>query len=293
MISYLIKESFRGFRNAKFSAIASIFTISLSIILIAVYLNFSLNSSKLIRSIKEKVELEVFLDDDITADELKTLREKIRTIGGIKQISYISKDSAMKIFAKDFGSEMLEIFESNPLPASFKINLYDEYKSVERVNKIKNQILNFKDVNDVVFPQKNLELIDSNTSGYLFINLILIIVISLSAIFLVSNTIRLVISGRKNIIETLKLLGAKRSFIKFPFLLEGIIQGFLGSIFAVIILYLIYLYFKHNFSQSELKIEFIGFDYLIYLVLIGVFLGAFGSLLSLRRFLKTKFVINQ
>lgn len=287
-IGYIIKETLRGFNTAKFSTIASIFTITLSLILVSIYLTLSVNSNKLLKSIKDKVEIEVFLEDNVSMGDLNALRDKIKTIGGVKTITYVSKDDASKIFEKDFGKEMLEIFEFNPLPASLKINVYEEYKSLDIMNKIKSQIAAFPNVADIVFPEKNLELLEKNTSGWLFINLTVLILISITSIFLVSNTIRLVISAKKKNIETLYILGASKTFIKTPFVLEGFIQGLLGGVFSIGILYLIFLYFNTVMGQTELQFEFLGFDYLIYIVLIGIFLGVFGSTLSAGRFIKEK-----
>ena len=189
----------------------------------SVFFIFTVNSAKLIKSIKDKVEIEVFLIDDIKTDEITTLKEKIKTIGGIKSINYISKDSAAKIFERQFGKEMLEIYDFNPLPPSLKINLYDEYKTTERMNRIKTQVAGFPNVQDIIFPEKNLELIEKNTSGFTTINLIIMITISISSVFLVSNTIRLIINSKRKLIETFKLLGATRLFIMSPFLIEGFI----------------------------------------------------------------------
>ena len=259
----------------------------LSLILIAIYFTLSINSNKMIESIKEKVEIEVFLDDDISVTELDELKEKIKTIGGVKKITYISKEKAAEIFEKEFGKDMLEIFEVNPLPASLKINLYDEYKSIDRINKIKKQIAGFPKVQDIIYPEKNLEIIEKNTSGILFLNLVILIIITISSIFLVSNTIRLVISSKRKIIETLTLLGATKFFIRTPFIIEGFIQGFLGGLLSVALLYFLYVYFTSRFGQNELRLDFIGSQYLIYLILIGIFLGILGSAISVRRYLKT------
>ena len=283
---YLLKESLRGFNSAKLSTIASVITITLSLILIALYFTLSFNSNKLIKSIKDKVEIEVFIDDNLSQDDMNAIREKIRTIGGVKQITFVSKDDAAKIFEKEYGKEMLDLFESNPLPASFKINLYDEYKSLDRINKIKAQLSTVQNVNDIVFPEKNLELIEKNTSGFLYINLVVLIIITISSIFLVSNTIRLVITSRRKIISTFKLLGATNSFIMIPFIIEGFLQGFFGGIFASVILYFILIVYSSRFSQNEIKLDFFGFEYLVYLILIGIVLGILGSTFSVKRFLK-------
>ena len=100
---YLLKESLRGFNSAKLSTIASVITITLSLILIALYFTLSFNSNKLIKSIKDKVEIEVFIDDNLSQDDMNAIREKIRTIGGVKQITFVSKDDAAKIFEKEYG----------------------------------------------------------------------------------------------------------------------------------------------------------------------------------------------
>lgn len=285
-INYLTKEAFRGLNKAKLSTTTAIFTITLSLILISIFISLSLYSNRLIKAIKDKVEIEVFLADDISSDELSELKEKIKTIGGVKNITYISKEDALKIFENEFGKEMLEILDYNPLPASIKINLYDEYKSIERLNKIKQQISALPKVDDIKFPEKYLEIIEKNSSLILTINLVSLVLISLSSIFLVSNTVRLVISSRIKLIELLKLLGAKTSFIVSPFIIEGFIIGLFGVVFALIILFLFNIYLSSPFFKNELKITLISYDYIIYIVLIGLFLGIFGSGISVRRFLK-------
>jgi cell division transport system permease protein len=285
-IGYLYKEAIRGFSNAKLSTFASIITITLSLILIAIYFLFTVNSNRIIKNIKDKVEIEVFLMDDIKTDDLNSVKEKLRSIGGVKNITYVSKDEAAKIFSEEFGSDMLDIYEYNPLPASFKMNLYDEYKTIDRINKIKTQITNIPQITDTQFPEKNLELIESKTSGFLFINLVIMIIITISSIFLVSNTIRLIISSRSKIIDTFKLLGAKRSFIMIPFLIEGFIQGLAGSLLALSALYLFFTVFVAKFESTDLHIELLGTEVALYIILIGVSLGIAGSYFSVFKYLK-------
>ncbi len=285
-INYLTKEAFRGLTKAKLSTSTAVFTITLSLILISIFISLSLYSNRLIKAIKDKVEIEVFLADDISTEELNGLKEKIKTIGGVKNITYVSKEEALKIFENEFGKEMLEILEYNPLPASIKINLYDEYKSTERLNKIKQQIASLPKVDDIKFPEKYLEIIEKNSSLILTINLVSLVLISLSSIFLVSNTVRLVIGSRRKLIELLKLLGAKTSFIVSPFVIEGFIIGLFGVIFALIILFLFNIYLSSPFFKNELKITFISYEFIIYIVIIGLFLGVFGSLISVKRFLR-------
>lgn len=279
---YLLKESFRGFNSAKLSTFASVITITLSLILITIYYTLSVNSNRIIKSIKDKVELEVFLLEPSSGESIDSLKERIKRIGGVKQITYVSKDEAAKIFEEGFGKEMLDVFEENPLPASIRIALYEEYKTTDRINKIREQLLQMPLADDVVYPKQSLQLIEGSSSTVLSLNLVILIIVTLSSVFLVSNTIRLVISSKKKIIETLKLLGATRTFIRTPYIIEGLIQGLLGGIFAVIILYTIF----SLLDVSALTVDFINaFNFLI-LISIGISLGILGSSLSVGKFLK-------
>jgi len=258
----------------------------LSLVLMAVYFLFTINSNKLVKNLRDKVEIEAFLNDGIKTEELNALKDKIRAIGGVKSINYISKEEAAKIFEAEFGKGMLEIYDYNPLPASLKINLYDEYKTLERINKIKMQLSAIPQVSDVQFPAKNLELIETKASGFLLINLVIMIIITISSIFLVSNTIRLIINSRSRIIETFKLLGGTKSFIMIPFLIEGFIQGLLGSLASLAALFLFFSYFTSKFESSDFKIELLGTDLIVYIVIIGILLGIAGSYFSVKKYLK-------
>jgi cell division transport system permease protein len=285
-IRYIYKEAIRGFSTAKISTLASMLTIAISLILMSIYFLFTLNSNKLIKSIKDKVEIEVFLTDDIRPEELTPLKDKIKSIGGVKNLVYISEDEAAKIFEAEFGKEMLEIYDYNPLPASIRISLYDEYKTTERIKKIKSQIETSPLVYEIVFPEKNLELIEEKTSGYLFINLIVMIIITLSSIFLVSNTIRLIINSRQKTIEIFKLLGATKTFTMLPYLAEGFIQGILGSFFAIALMLTLTTVAISKFGNLDIKIDVLTNDIMLYMLLIGVFLGLIGSYFSVKKYLK-------
>ncbi len=283
---YLFKEALRGFSSAKLSTIASVITIMLSLVLMAVYFLFTINSNKLVKNLRDKVEIEAFLNDGIKSEDLNSLKDKIRAIGGVKSINYISKEEAAKIFEAEFGKGMLEIYDYNPLPASFKINLYDEYKTLERINRIKMTLSAYPQVSDVQFPAKNLELIETKASGFLVLNLVIMVIITISSIFLVSNTIRLIINSRSRIINTFKLLGGTKSFIMIPFLIEGFIQGLIGSLAAVSVLYLFLSFFTAKFENSDFKIELLGTDIVVYIIVIGIVLGITGSYFSVKKYLK-------
>lgn len=284
--NYLIKESLRGFNSAKLSTLASVSTIALSLIIIGIYFFISLNSSSYTKKIKDKVELEVFLQDGYSINELDSLKENLKRLGGVKQISFVSKEEAAKIFEKEYGKEMLDIMESNPLPASFKISLYDEYKTIDKIEKLKKQISDLGFVSEVIYPKKNLEMVDKNLSSILSLNLIILIVITISSIFLVSNTIRLVIASKEKLIYTMKLLGGTKKFIRSPFLIEGLMQGLIGGIIAAMFLYFLMNTVVGKFGEVNVNLEINSFLYILVVIVLGVLLGITGSAISIRRYLK-------
>jgi cell division transport system permease protein len=284
--SYYFKELWRYVKTARSSVISSTVVIGIAVLLLGIYLTISINSIKLMKMIRDKVEIDAYLLDDFPESNSGNLINSIKTIGGIKSVKFISKEEAAKIFAEDFGQDILEVFDYNPLPPSLKITLYDEYKTVDRLEKIKNEIKQFKEIDDVVYAQNNLEILERNSNSLVFLNLTLLLIITFASIFLVGNTIKLMISSKKNTIELMKLIGANKETIRTPFLLEGFFQGLAGSLFAVLILQLFLNYFYSTYTNSDFNFSIMDSTFLVLLIIFGTLLGFFGSVFSIRRFLK-------
>ena len=284
--SYYFREFVRYLKTAKSAVFSSTVVIALSVLLLGIFLTISINSVKLLKLIRDKVEIDAYLNDDIQPGALSRLTADIKTIGGVKNVTYISKEEAAKIFAEDFGQDILEVFDYNPLPASLKINLYDEYKTIDRIEKIKSELVKYKEINDVVYAQKNLEILERNSQSLVFLNLSLFVIITFSSIFLVGNTIRLMIQSKKDTIEVMKLIGATKETIRTPFIMEGFFQGFLGSILAVIILQIFLSYFYSTYTNNDFNFSIMDTKFLILLVIFGTLLGTLGSSISLRKYLR-------
>ncbi|KXK52404.1 MAG: cell division protein [Chlorobi bacterium OLB5] len=276
----------RYLKTAKSAVISSTIVIALAVLLLGIYLTISINSVKLLKLIRDKVELDAYLVDNIQPSEAGKLITSIKSIGGIKNVNFISKEEAAKLFAEEFGQDILEVFDHNPLPPSLKINLYDEYKTIDRIEKIKAELVKNKEVTDIVYAQKNLEIIERNSQSLVFLNLSLLVIITFSSIFLIGNTIRLMIIAKKDTIEIMKLIGATKETIRTPFIMEGFFQGFTGSLIAVIILQIFLGYFYATYTNNDFNFSIIDTKFLILLVIFGTLLGTLGSAISIRRFLK-------
>jgi len=284
-LRYTLKESFSGFKRAKLSSTITIFTITISLVLLSIFVIITLNAKMLVDSIRERVELEAFLESTITQDQIDNLRQRIQTTPGVARITYISKEEAAKIFKKEFGEDINDVLDFNPLPPSFKITLKEEYRTSEKVQEIYNRLIQLDGVESVRYRKTLLELLDKRAHLFTMISIGLGAIIGLSSIFLVSNTIRLAIYAKRKIIATMKLVGATRGFIRRPFIIEGILHGFIGGALATGFIYLLMEIAITQISPDVLSIIYIEPYFYGAIVVVGCVLGFFGSLISIRRFL--------
>lgn len=282
---YFLKEAFEGFGRATLSSIVSIFTICISLFLLGIFVLITLNLSRLIDDFREKVEIEVFLDKSLDSESIQLTEGAILSIQGVQSLAFISREMAMDILSKEIGMDNLaEALGDNPLPPSFKINLKKEFRTYAQITQIAEKLALIRGVDDVVYSRDLLKLVDERVKTITWIDLILGVIIAFSAVLLVSNTIRLTIYAKRDIVKTMKLVGASNGFIRRPFLIEGIIQGLIGGGLAVGLL--------HASTEAVRRyliseIEFSPY-YLYSLIVFGALLGLFGSLISIRFFLKER-----
>jgi len=285
-LSYTLKESISGFKRAKLSTFISIITISISLLLLGVFAVVTINTSRFIDSLRNAVEMEAFLQEPLTRDEITALQKRVTAIEGVARVVYVSKEEAAKIFKEEFGEDINTVIDFNPLPPSFKIFLSNTHKTVVQANAVYDKLVATEGIESVLYRKALLEFIDQKTATVHNVTLGLGILISLSAIFLVSNTIRLAIYAKRRLLRTMALVGATAGFIRIPFLLEGVIQGFFGGLLASGILYLLL-----EYSSRLLSIEFTEFIHMepvYYLSVLGcgIVLGLVGSIISVARFIR-------
>jgi cell division transport system permease protein len=285
-LSYTLRESLSGFTRTKLSSTISIITICISLLLLGVFAVITIHASRFIETIRNRVELEAFIQEPVTAEEIDDIARAIVSFDGVEKAVFISKEEAAQIFKQEFGEDITTVLDFNPLPPSFKISLQPGARTAAGAQALYERLRGLKGIEDVVYRRALLELIDQRAEAVNRVTLGLGILISLSAILLVSNTIRLAIYAKRKLIRTMELVGATWSFIRLPFLLEGGIQGLLGGILASGILYLV---IEHGirFASAELA-GYAHMDTLFYLLVVaaGTVLGLLGSLISVLRFIR-------
>ena len=282
---YAIKEGFSGFKRAKLSMFAAIFTICVSLLLLSFFTILFLNANNVVNSLREKVEMEAFLNEQLSSDQITEVKGMVEMLDGVRSVRYISKAEAAEIFKQEFGEDVYKVLNFNPLPASLKIYLKDGYKTAKHAEVISRQVKSIKGIDDVIYRKQLLEMLDQRAMIFLWITLGVGVFITISSIILVANTIRLAIYAKRKIIQTMKLIGATRNFIRTPFLLEGFLQGLLGGAIAAIVVFGLFSYLE-NWLTLPLS-EFARVQPYYYAVIIGIgcVLGLLGSMISVRRFI--------
>ncbi len=285
--SYTLKESISGFKRTKLSTFVSIVTISISLLLLGVFAVITINTSRFIDSLRDKVEMEAFLQEPMSRNDVADLIKAVTELPGVDNVIYVSKEEAAEIFKEQFGEDVKSVLEFNPLPSSLKVFLEEGYRTAQRANEVYEKLKATKGIESIIYRKALLEFIDQKTETAHNITLGLGLIISLSAIFLVSNTIRLAIYAKRRILHTMELVGATQWFIRLPFLLEGIIQGLVGGIVAAGILFGL-LEYAMRFLLTEIA-QYVHMGTPFYLLVIGagVALGLMGSVISVVRFIDT------
>jgi cell division transport system permease protein len=285
-LSYTVRESFSGFTRTKLSTTISIITIGISLVLLGIFAVISINTNRFIEMMRAKVEMEAFLQEPVTRERIGELVNRVLAVDGVDSLIYISKEEAAEIFKKEFGEDIKKVLDFNPLPPSFKIFIRSEYRTAVGVENIYKELIAIRGIDEIIYRKELLELIDKRTATINNVTLGLGILISISAILLVSNTIRLAIYAKRKLIRTMELVGATSMFIRLPFLLEGMIQGVGGGVLAVGLLYGLLQYaarlLAHDFSAYVLMPNS------FYLVVIGtgLALGLVGAIISIVRFMR-------
>lgn len=286
-LSYVIKEGTAGIARARLAAFTSIFSLFIAVLLMGTLARLGYNGYEVAQSLKKSIEIEVFLVDldEHTTDKLE---DHFKQQELVQQVSYISKDSAAAVFEKEFGSEGSSLADLKFLPASFRLSI-DSDAPVSRVDSLVQQIDKLRGIDEVRFNQQLLKQIQSNFRTVAMVGGGVGILILLASMILVFNTIRLTIYAKRNLIKAMKLVGATNSFIRRPFVVEGVIQGFIAGVLAVLVVYAGFHYILPDYIPQfgVLAWPFGRWYYLVgAMMLLSVFMGFVGSQWAARKFIR-------
>ncbi len=279
---FTIKEGLKGFKRARLSSTITITSIAFSHVLIGVFLILSMNLDQWISEFRSRMELEVFIESGISEKSGLLIKDAIVSIEGVNQVLYLSKDQAAQRFKKEFGRDIYDVLDTNPLPASCTVTVMDGYRTARSVRSISDKIGQIEGVDEVIYQKELLALIDHYLKIIYLAGGIIGLFLVVIAVVLLYNTVRLTIYARRDIIEIMNLVGATDAFIRRPFLVEGFIQGLTGALLANFFIYLIIITIK-SFIYPYLVFKP---ELYVILVLFGIMIGLFSSKMSISKHLK-------
>jgi len=296
---FFLKEALRALRRNAAPSLAAFATILITTLVLGVFIPVVRAATAKTNEVRNKIELEVYIHDDATNAEVTALGEKIRAIPHVEQTQFISKDQALKILRSRLGAERQAIVEDlpgNPLPRSYRIKLDDP----DNVGLVKNALQPAgadgkpkpisSAIDEVVDREDDTNKILSATSTIKIMLAALAALLVLASILLVANTIRLSVFARRREFEVMKLVGATNWFIRWPFVIEGLIVGIFGGLVAVGLIWLAKETVIDRLTDRFALIaapQTIRFTLLVALLLAAATaVSAIGSGLTLRRFLR-------
>ena len=291
-MTHFLKKALADIRSNRFLNLITIITISLSILVVSVFLLFFENASRVIESWNQGGRAMVYLENEFRPEMLPDLKKQIQALGNIDDIVFIPKAQALEKVKKDMSSRtnFLKTLKNNPLPDALEIKM-TAYDSFEGVEQLAHRIKAIEMVEDVEYGQgwlgKFLNIFNLfKITGYAMCSLFFLI-----ALFITANTVRLAFYSRKLEVEIMRLVGATETFIKAPFYVEGLLQGFFGGVIGLAVLWVTFLTISSGIAQDlasyvYFDIRFLSIKTLLIIVLGSTFLGWFGCFLSLRQILK-------
>lgn len=295
LLRYFVREALINIKRNKLLNTITIAMIAVSLSTFGLFLLIYVNLNTVVRHWSDSVQIIAYIDQQPSKDDQLRIDSLIRNIASVESVNFVSQEEALeKLKQRLSGHEdLLEGLEANPLPASFEVHLQQKFQNLGSVQTVVEELETIPEFDDIQYGRKWLENLTAVINVLKFLGVFLGLFLFLTVIFIVSNTIKLTLYSREEELNIMRYVGATESFIKGPFLAEGIIRGFLGSGLSLLFLYALFLIFITitRFSSSSLfqfaSISFFSHYFIIGQVVLGSILGWCGSLLTLHKFLKT------
>ncbi|MGG4451707.1 permease-like cell division protein FtsX [Brevibacillus porteri] len=288
-----VREGVKNLGRNGWMSFASISAVTITLFILGVFLVLAMNVNYFAQSVEKQVEIRVFMDLLATKENITQVEDNIKKLPQVESVSFIPKDEGLKQFKESLG-EKAYLFEgleeSNPLPDAFAVKT----KQPQDTATVAAQIKNFQYVKSLTYGEGTVDKLFSLTEAVRNVGIVFIIGLGFTAMFLIANTIKLTIVARRREIEIMKLVGATNWFIRWPFFVEGLLMGVAGALIPTIMLTVGYYYLldaiQSSFEASQL-FKLLPLFPLVYqvalaLLAIGAFIGIWGSLVSVRRFLR-------
>ncbi len=291
-VRYAFKQGFTGLWRNRGMSVASIGTVTASLIILGLVITLVLNINNAASAVQMQFdEIQVYLEEDLSIEEIDKLGQQIKNISGVSKVIYQSKEEALENYKESWGEEgyLLEGID-NTLPNSYIIQM----DNLELADNVVEDLGPLEGIDEIKYYKEIVDQLLNIANFVRTIGLAIILILILVAIFIISNTIKLTLNSRRQEIGIMKDVGATNWFIRWPFIIEGISLGFIGALISIVVVYYGYQYafniitsrFYLMFSTYIIPIDDMMERIMPIFIVLGVGVGALGSIFSLRRHLK-------
>ena len=277
--AFLIAEGFKSFYRNKLASFLCVITIFINFSILGSLFVVGYNTGSLVDFFRSKYSFEVFLEEDVDKDIYLALVEELSENRIISSTEIIDKEKSASIFKEEFGEDVVEMLGYNPLPLSIKVFINEENFDFNQVDLLIESINNYDFVDEIEYRGKYIDDVEDRINLAIFLFLVFVIAIIFLSYQIISNTINLSMTNRKDFIDILKYNGASGLFIKIPFYIESILYSLFGSIFSFLFVKYFFISFNNYFGLN-IKMD----DYLwLWIIGFSIFIGLYSSNQSMKR----------
>lgn len=289
-INYLVNDAFKSLKRNKTISIASVITVIITFFVLGVFVLVAQNANQMIAGLEDKIEIQVYLKDDIKLIDQREIQVKLKEQDGVESIEYESAEDAYNKVLKS-NPEFLKGYtlEKNPFPASYIVKLSD----ADKINSVSKAIDKMTGVESVESQKDIVTTMQKVIKVVKTVGFALGIILAAVSVFLIMNTTKLTVYSRRREVGIMKFVGATDWFIRWPFIIEGMVIGLIGAIISSLLLYMGYCFALKGIGSTFLMMSFsfISSSYILTNVIFmfmggGMLIGGIASYLALRKFLK-------
>ena len=294
VLTYLLGEGFRNVFNNKKSSGASLAIMCATMLIFGVFFLIVENINNMVTNLEEQQGMQVFIKEDATEAQIEQIGSQIKALSGVNTATYVSKEEALNIVLKKLGDKKNLAAgweESNPFRASYVVTLTD----LKLSENIQEEIWKIDNIYSIESRDDTINALVSIANGIRIVSATILILLVLISIFIIANTIKLTVHARRKEISIMKYVGATDGFIRWPFVIEGILIGIMAAILSIGLLAITYSLLSKGIANStvmqKIGVNLLSFGNMlqllmfVYLVL-GIGIGTLGSSISMRKYLK-------
>lgn len=285
---FVLRQTFSNLWRERTPVVATILTICIALTILIALFEVSFLLYGQLQDLKSKMVIEVYLDPDASNTQISSIQNKLENYNTIERFRFVSKETAAGIFKEEFGEDIMDILDNNPLPVSFEVRLKKEFNHQEYLSLFKTQVEAINGVDEVHYRHALIEKLEKVTEAVAIGGLFVLVVLVFAMNLLIRNTIKLSVYAKRRQISIMKVLGAGNLLIRMPFILEGAIEGFIGGMFSAICLII-----AHRFVDGSFPLMQIGASTYKMLwvttISFGIGIGVVSSAASAGRFVNKIF----